>query len=286
MSDLITVKQVMEIVGLDGQPAAHAWLKKHGVPKIKDGARTFVKKSDVNVALLKAKDAPKSDGKKGFAAKAAEHVRPGDPDLITIKEAMELTGHKHQASISQWLDKFSLKQKIDGRVYVSRTALLEAKDSPTPPAAVRVEKKAKPNPFKPFEGNPSLVLWDKGKYRGWAVAAVEDVSATTVKLLTDYGKQYMWPHESVAKSIAAGEFFMVEPAQVMQFLAVQLLRVKDGHADMPGVIKEVLAVAEKLQAIKLDLTKVEVPESKIADELELDLEDEDLGVADGDSESI
>lgn len=289
-SDLISIKEVMELLGLKYQAAVHSWLAKHEVAKEKkEGGRVYVRKSDVLRAMEKdsgSSPKAKSDSAEPKApTKASAAERPDDPDLISVKEAMELTGHKHQASINQWLDKYGLKQKIGSRVWVSRAGVIAAKDGDVVAKPKEKVEKVEDNPFRKFESKPELIAWNKGLYRGWAVAAVADVSPSTVTLLTDYGKTYAWPHKSVATSIAKGEFFYVKPDEVLKFVALQLLRVKESHEDLPALIREITALTERLSAIKMDLTKVNSEERRnVEDDID-GVESESESESEGDSDS-
>lgn len=285
MADLITVKQVGELIGQGSQPAVHSWLKKNQIGKIKKETRTFVNRGDVMVALEKRDARVKQTRDAGVAndsnvkpAKASKQVvRPADDDLITIVEAMSLLGVKGQGSVHSFVKSHRIAKVLEGkRVYVSKAAILEAKDSPAPAGGSAQVKADKPNPFKKFEGNPKLIAWDKGSYRGWAVAAVSDVSPSTVTMLADYGKSYMWPHVTMSKAIAEGKAFYMEPHEMLRFVSLQLLRVKGGHDELPGIVKELTELAERLKQVKVDLTKVGVETKSTPKDSDLDIEEEEV----------
>lgn len=301
MADLITIKQVGELIGQKSQPAVHAWLKRFGVAKVRrlsefnKEKRVYVNRGDVMVVLENKKTQVKQPKTAGAAndsnvkpAKVSKQVaRPADDDLITIVEAMSLLGVKGQGSVHSFVKSHRIAKVLEGkRVYVSKAAILEAKDQPTPTSSGVQVKQDKPNPFKKFESNPKLIAWDKGSYRGWAVAAVSDVSSSTVTMLTDYGKSYMWPHVTMSKAIAEGKAFYMEPHEMLRFVSLQLLRVKSGHGELPSIVKELTELAERLKQVKVDLTKVSVDsvEAKSSPEdLDLDIEEEE--VVDGTEES-
>jgi hypothetical protein len=99
-----------------------------------------------------------------------------------------------------------------------------------------------------------MLAWNKGAYRGWCIAAVEETSSDWVDLITDYGRKYIWGQRQIVEAIARGEFFYHEPHEVLRFMAMQFMRVPDLEG-VRDVIKDLHDLADRLESIKTHTQK-------------------------------
>lgn len=189
-TDLLSMKEVAQRLSwpVENQSRVHTFIKRHGIPKYREGKRTFVSWADVREAYHKP--------------------------IPTLS--------------SKFVD--SIPDEYAG-------VLL------------------------PFEQRPELVLWDRGKYQGWAVAAIEDTDSRTITMATSYGKKYFWEKKSMGDAIANGEMFFNEPQEVLHFIVAQLLR----KIDAPGVKETIRKIHEAAIALEHLKETIEAQEAK-ADE--------------------
>ena len=103
--------------------------------------------------------------------------------------------------------------------------------------------------FASMEQRPEFLLWNKGEWRGWAIATIDSVDDVICEGITDYGKKFMWIPSKVAEEVAAGTMFLMDPAQTVHFIAMQLLRVKEKEG-ISGVVRALEQAAKELEAIK------------------------------------
>lgn len=186
-------------------------------------------------------------------------------DRVSIQEAAEALGWPPQKVHHVCKRGGVLKVKVNGRTYISLGELKKAaaaveagthkvgKRRTTAGGSDDGEREPGAPKFKPFEQDPRLVVWNKGVYRGWAVAAVTDCSEELVTLITDYGRTVHATQDKLVEDIAAGRTFFLEPHQVLRLVELQLFRIKDrDKADGIGeIIKALDQVVVALEALKL-----------------------------------
>lgn len=179
-------------------------------------------------------------------------------DWLELKDVCERLDHSHVNKTRAWVKRYEITfYDIDGDWLFDSDELaeelleIEAGDR----VAVRVVRDAKGRVeradrlFKPFCREPRLLEWNRGKYRGWAIAAMTATDSSWVDLITDYGRRYIWSQKQITDAIAAGEFFYHEPHEVLRFMAMQLMRVKEVDG-MLECIKALHQLADRLEAIK------------------------------------
>lgn len=174
-------------------------------------------------------------------------------EMVDITQAAKMLGYKNNASVTPWAKKVGLVQTKKGRkVYYYKDEILakmKAHAKPTKPGKKQTAGPAQaPSPLKPIVTDPKLVAWDKGKFRGWCFAAIDSLDDDLVTMLTNYGKQYEWPTESVLSAIVKGEMFVAEPGQVLHFMALQLIRTQDNA--LKPLVQELEVLAAKFDAVE------------------------------------
>ncbi len=99
--------------------------------------------------------------------------------------------------------------------------------------------------------NQDCVLWNRGEWRGWAVAHATQVDETFVQLLVDYAENkqfYLTP--KFRDSVARGEVFIVNPDDTLQFIITQLTRF---GSDAPAeAIKLLQSAAERIKMWRVE----------------------------------
>ena len=94
-------------------------------------------------------------------------------------------------------------------------------ERPSPNQGRSSTSKAVKNFFQP---EAEYVLWDKGKWRGWAVGSVEGYSDAFVNLKMHDGRQLDVLEERLKKEVKEGKVFVVRPDQLIEMLLHQLGR--------------------------------------------------------------
>ena len=188
---------------------------------------------------------------------------------ISIKEAMAVLGYDSQPQTHAFIKRWDIVKIKDGaRTYIDdadlERAMAEAEKSGGRKKLTEEEKadraaKKKAGKagadeeaavelgFMPFEKDPRLLLWNKGEYRGWAFGAIKDVTEELVGVVKDYcSDMAYWLPKGVTEAIGRREMFIVEPSQVVGFLAAQLMGTQDSAFD--EVIEELEIISLKLKA--------------------------------------
>lgn len=184
-------------------------------------------------------------------------------DLLSMKEVAQRLSWpvENQSRVHTFIKRNNITKYREGkRTFVSWADVKEAYHKPTPTLSSKFVDSI-PDEYAdvifPFEQRPELVLWDRGQYQGWAVAAVEETDATTITMATSYGKKYFWGKKSVGDAIANGEMFFNEPQEVLHFIVAQLLR----KIDTPGVKETIRKIHEAAIALEHLKETIEAQES-------------------------
>lgn len=181
--------------------------------------------------------------------------------LVTVADAMKLLDIKNMPTVHYTVKEAGVtKIKKGRRTYFDKDELLEKvqkwrneKDSkPRKKSSKKrtpAETLTKPL-VAPFERDPKIVAWEKGAWRGWCFAAIEDVDEDVVKVLTDYGGQHTWVTDTLVQDLAQGKAYTMEPAQVLRFIAMQFSHVAD--TSLREIIPKLTALAGELDEIEAE----------------------------------
>lgn len=199
-----------------------------------------------------------------------------ETNLVDVKEAVKLLDLDTPQQLHHLVKKAGVMKQKKGRlVYFNKDELLSKVEKFRSSTGTHKPKKGRPTAKAPKEGDeavgaekgwyvktvekdPRLLAWNKGTWRGWCFAAVEDLDEDTITVLTDYGKQYFWPLEYIVDELAHGKIFFLDPAQVLRFLIVQILRKEKSaykEGKLVNIIKQLNSIVEELEAIQNDAKK-------------------------------
>lgn len=93
----------------------------------------------------------------------------------------------------------------------------------------------------------NYILWNRGEWRGWAVAHIEKTGLLIETLVHYATKRLHFVDFEFRKDVALGRVFLVDPDEVLEFIAVQLTRLDDPPKN---VIKTLINCAEALRIWK------------------------------------
>lgn len=174
--------------------------------------------------------------------------------LVSVKEAMALLGLDKPQAVHSIVKKADVvKRKKGGRTYFDKEELLKKIEEYR--ASKPTRKKRMPSPggdttpedpaFQKFEGDPRLLAWNKGKWRGWCFAAIEDVDSDIMRVITHNGKKHDWMPESMLESVSKGEAFVMEPQEALRFIAAQLLLLSKKDVNAKILASRLLDLAKE-----------------------------------------
>lgn len=120
---------------------------------------------------------------------------------------------------------------------------------------------------EPFEPNVDYVLWDKGKWRGWAVSPVEGYLDMFVRLGKPDGKESHVLQSRLLEEVRTGKAWVTDPIGVLEFMRAQLDRLEapehvlyHAHESLSNAIEQVQVLRDWMIAHPVEYEREILPD--------------------------